>query len=166
MSRKSCYILPLLAVGFLAILVPYAIFGQETTATLNGRVTDPSGAAIPGVAVEVRNVETNQATPIKTDVLGNYAAPYLRPGTYSITAEAAGFKKFVQTGLILNVAQVATVDIKLDLGRLVKRWTSAHRRSCWKPPMPTGASSWTPPASMSCRSTAATHTCSPGWWPV
>jgi hypothetical protein len=60
---------------------------------------------------------------ILTDSAGVYTAPFLRPGSYTVTAEAAGFKKFTRTGLALGVNQVLTVDITLEVGALSEQVT-------------------------------------------
>src|SRR5258707_656533 len=96
---------------------------QEFRATMNGRVMDPSNAAVPNVAVQVKNGATNEAATAMADSQGNYTVPFLRPGTYSITVEAPGFKRFVRDGLTLNVSQVATIDIKLEVGALSEQVT-------------------------------------------
>src|SRR5687767_14193066 len=87
------------------LLIPAASYSQTALATLNGRVLDSSNAAIPNVTVEVMNVATNQALKVVTDGAGNYTAPFLNPGSYSVTVEARGFKKFIRTGLTLGVNQ-------------------------------------------------------------
>ena len=74
-----------------------ALFAQEFRATVNGRVTDPTGAAVPNAAVQVRNTGTNEAATSTTDGQGNYTVPFLRPGTYVMNVEAAGFKKFASS---------------------------------------------------------------------
>jgi hypothetical protein len=84
---------------------------------------DSSGAVAPNVTVEITNPETNQVLRILTDSAGVYTAPFLRPGSYSVTAEAAGFKKFTRTGLALGVNQVLTVDITLEVGALSEQVT-------------------------------------------
>ena len=75
---------------------------QEFRATLTGRVVDPSGAPVAGVAIQVKNAETNEVAAAATDSQGNYSAPFLRPGTYSVSAEAPGFKRATREGLVLN----------------------------------------------------------------
>ncbi len=107
----------------LLCLLAAGLFGQEFRATLNGRVTDPSGAAIPSVTVQVKNAGTNEIVSAVTDSAGNYTAPFLRPGTYSVTVEAAGFKKVTRDGLTLNVGQVATVDMALEVGAVTEQVT-------------------------------------------
>ncbi|MDQ3687397.1 MAG: carboxypeptidase regulatory-like domain-containing protein, partial [Acidobacteriota bacterium] len=88
---------------------------QEFRATVNGRVTDASGAAVPGVIITARNPQTNETATATSNEEGNYAIPFLKPGTYLITAEASGFKKTTQEQL-LEVSQTATINLQLQVG--------------------------------------------------
>ncbi len=109
--------------GSLALLIADSLLAQEFRATITGRIVDASDAAVPGAKVAVRNVETNEVTSAATDTNGNYTAPFLRPGQYSITVEASGFNKVTRSGLVLNVGQAATVNIKLEVGAVVQEVT-------------------------------------------
>ena len=100
----------------LAVILTGSLAAQSVVATITGRVTDPSGAAVPNIPVQVRNVETNQVTPAITSTEGVYTAPYLRPGPYTITAEAPGFKKLVRENINVNISQTAMVDLQLEVG--------------------------------------------------
>ncbi|HKA00904.1 MAG TPA: carboxypeptidase-like regulatory domain-containing protein [Candidatus Solibacter sp.] len=109
-----------LALGLAFLSVAAA---QEFRATLTGRITDPSGAPVVNVSVQVRNSGTNELAVAATDPQGNYAVPFLRPGTYSFSAEAAGFKRATREGLVLNVNQTATLNIQLELGAVAEQVT-------------------------------------------
>src|SRR5262249_45329260 len=109
-----------LALGLAFLSVAAA---QEFRATLTGRITDPSGAPVVNVSVQVRNSGTNELAVAATDPQGNYAVPFLRPGTYSVSAEAAGFKRATREGLVLNVNQTATLNIQLELGAVAEQVT-------------------------------------------
>lgn len=111
------------SISLLSLLLPSCAIAQTAQATLNGRVLDSSGATVPNVTIQVTNVETNQAIRAATDDTGNYSAPFLRPGLYSLTVEAAGFKKFVRTGLALGVNQVVSVDTVLEVGSQTEQVT-------------------------------------------
>ncbi|MBI3474017.1 MAG: TonB-dependent receptor, partial [Candidatus Solibacter usitatus] len=112
---KSRHLACLLAACFL--------FGQEFRAVITGHVTDQSGASVPNVTVQVKNVDTNQIAISVSDPQGNYTVPFLRPGSYSITVEAAGFKKYSREGLTLNVGQTAGINITLELGQVTEQVT-------------------------------------------
>jgi hypothetical protein len=100
----------------LGLICAGLLLSQEFRATISGRVQDPSSAAVPGVTVTVVNVDTNIKTETKTLADGTYVIPFLRPGNYSLSVEAPGFKKYVQTGIILEVAQKAGFDVPLQVG--------------------------------------------------
>jgi Carboxypeptidase regulatory-like domain/TonB dependent receptor-like, beta-barrel len=91
---------------------------QQETATITGTVRDASGAVVPGATVTVVNVETNISARTQSGEDGAYVIPSLRPGDYSVTVESTGFQKTVRTGVTLQVAQVARVDIALQPGQL------------------------------------------------
>ncbi len=93
---------------------------QESRGAILGRVTDASGALVPGTSVQVANVETGVVEPAQTNEQGNYSVPFLIPGTYKVTVEKAGFKRFVREGLVLQVADRVEVNISLELGALAE----------------------------------------------
>jgi len=89
---------------------------QVDTASLVGTIKDPTGAVINGARVTVTNVATSEQSTVTVGDNGNYVFPYLRVGTYTVSAEAAGFKKAVVTGITLNVQDRKQVDISMVLG--------------------------------------------------
>ncbi len=89
---------------------------QIDRGTISGTVTDPSGAAVQGATVTVTNLGTNQVVNLTTDSAGIYNARILQIGTYSVEATSKGFQKTLQTGIQLNVNQVAQVDLQLKVG--------------------------------------------------
>ena len=89
---------------------------QENTATVTGQVIDPSGAGVPGAAVSARNVQTGLERHTVTAETGNYTIPLLPVGTYEISAVKDGFKKDVQTSVVLQVDQRARIDFQLQVG--------------------------------------------------
>jgi hypothetical protein len=94
-----------------------SMFGQAgATGTILGTVTDSSGAILPNVKVTVTNTATNVAFRTTTSSAGDYLAPSLEPGTYSVSAEAKGFQKSVTTGFTLAVDQKVRIDLALKPG--------------------------------------------------
>ena len=91
---------------------------QTSTATVTGQVRDASGAAVPGARVSARNVQTNVEREAVTSENGDYTVPLLNVGEYQIAVEKQGFKKAVQTGLILQIDQKARVDFTLQIGQV------------------------------------------------
>ncbi len=100
----------------LAVLLCSSISAQTITATLNGTITDETGAVVLNAKVTVTAAGTGQAKTVTTDSEGRYSVPFLQPGGYSVTVEAQGFAKSIRSGLNLEVAQTATLDLKLKIG--------------------------------------------------
>ncbi|MGB6191921.1 MAG: carboxypeptidase-like regulatory domain-containing protein, partial [Terracidiphilus sp.] len=93
------------------------MFAQAgATGTILGTVSDTSGAIIPNVAVTVTNTATGQAFKTVTSSSGDYFAPALNPGTYSVSAQSKGFERSVTRGIVLNVNDKVRADISLKPG--------------------------------------------------
>jgi hypothetical protein len=92
------------------------LYGQLNAATLNGTITDPTGAAVPGATVTVLNKGTNVERVTKTNDVGNYSVPSLQPGEYAVTAVKGGFTASREPSITLQVAQIATLNIALAVG--------------------------------------------------
>src|SRR5437588_6358030 len=98
----------LLAVlAWLTLVTPAAAQMQITTGVIDGVVVDTSGAVLPGVDVELRNVDTNVIRSVVTDRDGRFAALQLQPGRYTATFKLAGFATLVQENVIVTVGQAA-----------------------------------------------------------
>src|ERR1039457_2507187 len=95
----------------------------QVTASVGGTVQDTSGAVIPGAAVTVKNLETGAARAVTTDDRGSYRALALPVGRYEITAEKAGFKRQVRTGITLVVGQDAVVNLGMEVGEVQQEVT-------------------------------------------
>jgi hypothetical protein len=95
-------------------------FAQETRASLTGRVTDSSDAVIAKSKVTATNVETNVSVSSETNESGIYDIPYLLPGSYRVSAETAGFKRFVREGVELRVSDRVNVNFVLEVGNLAE----------------------------------------------
>jgi hypothetical protein len=104
-----------LRIGALALLA-MGCFAQETRSVIAGRITDPSGSAVPGATVRVTHVDTNTTAVLQTNETGYYEANLLLPGNYRLAVEAAGFKQAVRAGLTLPVASRIDVNIQLEIG--------------------------------------------------
>src|SRR5882672_10552913 len=88
---------------FVLALTP-SVIAQDITGSISGTVTDASGAGVPGAKVTVIATDRNQVVrTASTDSSGNYTAPLLDLGTYSVTVEAKGFKKTTQKDIAVNV---------------------------------------------------------------
>jgi outer membrane receptor protein involved in Fe transport len=99
-------------------LLTSVAFGQSSIggATLNGTVTDPSGAAIAGAKVTVNNSDTGLTRTTATTEAGLYDFPDLPVGTYDLTVEKQGFSSVKRTGVRLAVGGVVTIDTPLQIG--------------------------------------------------
>src|SRR5579864_424245 len=100
----------------LVVLVSCVLYGQEFRATVTGHVLDSSGAAMPRVTVQLVNLATNETAVAVTNSQGIYSLPLLPPGSYRLTAEAPGFKKYVRDKVVLNVGDVVGIDIRMEVG--------------------------------------------------
>jgi predicted porin len=87
----------------------------QAGASLSGVVTDQTGAALPDVAVTIKNVDTGATRTIETDGGGRYQASGLTPGRFEIRAAKQGFAHETRTGLRLAVGQDATLDFEMQL---------------------------------------------------
>ena len=92
----------------------------QTQSRLTGIVTDNTGAVIVGASVVARNVATGVTYAATTNETGNYTIPFVPPGEYELTCEFTGFKKFSQSGLVLETGFSRTIDIKLDVGQITE----------------------------------------------
>ncbi len=106
----------------LAIVTPPSS-AQESRGTLQGRVVDTSGAAVPGATVDVLNIATGVVSPTTTNEQGSYRVPFLNPGNYRVTVSLSGFGKFISDKIELHVADVLTVDATLKVGALTDEVT-------------------------------------------
>lgn len=116
----------LLALAAIAA-VPALVFAQST-ATLSGTVKDPSGAALPGAQIVIRNLGTGVERSLTSDAAGQYVAPSLPPGDYSVRATATGFSAFTVQRLTLAVDAHANLDVPLSVsstGEVVQVESSA-----------------------------------------
>lgn len=109
---------PFLVLFALVALLPAAAAAQEARGTIQGRVVDTSGGAIPGATVDVANLATGVVTPTTTNEEGSYRMPFLNPGRYRVTVALEGFSKFVSNEIELHVADTLTVDATLQVGAL------------------------------------------------
>ena len=83
-----------------------------------GTVTDANQGIVPSVNVIVTNVETGVSKAVLTDDRGNYRVDFLIPGSYSIRAEAEGFKRIELTNVLVHVSSVSRADIQLAVGEI------------------------------------------------
>ena len=98
------------------LTVGIAVFAQSDRGTITGTVSDPAGAVVAAAAIEARNVATGAVYPVASSATGNYTITQLPAGNYELTVTVMGFKKFVRTGLTVEVAGTLRVDAVLEVG--------------------------------------------------
>jgi hypothetical protein len=108
-----------LATAFLVTLaLSVAAFGQTATGTIQGRVVDSSGAAVPEATVLIENQKTGVRQSTVSNSSGQFFQPYLIPGAYRVTVEKAGFDKHVTSDLMLSVQQTVALEVPLKVGEV------------------------------------------------
>uniref|UniRef100_A0A7V5CST6 Carboxypeptidase regulatory-like domain-containing protein n=1 Tax=Acidobacterium capsulatum TaxID=33075 RepID=A0A7V5CST6_9BACT len=121
----SCARLPLLLALAVLLLAGSSRAWAQAAASVQGVVTDASGAAVAGARVTVEEVNTGARRSAVTDARGEYEVPSLPVGEYRVTAARAGFAREVRTGIHLAVEQAATVNLRLRLGS-VRQQVTVH----------------------------------------
>jgi len=98
-------------------LAQSALRAQNWNSHLEGLITDPSGAVIPGAQLELKNTATGQIRQTQTDPQGFYTFPLVPVGTYDMKVAASGFATRVLHGLVLEVGQMLRIDLILHVAR-------------------------------------------------
>src|ERR1700680_1385878 len=104
-----------------ALVCLFAVFGavasaQVSTAQIQGTVQDASGLAVPGAEIKAIQTETGISRTTTTGADGGYVLPNLPIGPYQLEVTKAGFSKYVQTGIVLQVASNPIIDVPLKVG--------------------------------------------------
>ncbi len=105
----------LLSIGLLLSLA-VSEYAAEPTGTIAGNVTDPSGAALVGAKITATNLNTGLSRETTSASDGGYVFPLLPVGSYSISVQAPGFRRFEQKGIDVRADQNTTVAVKLEIG--------------------------------------------------
>src|SRR5579862_6927629 len=119
MKQRSVWFLLIVFIPLL--LVP--VYGQTTTGTISGVVTDPSGAVVAGATVTLANSETGLVRTTTTGTAGEYTAPDLSPGSYVVAIKQTGFREFVTNKVELHVSSQTVVNAQLQLGNTAEAIT-------------------------------------------
>lgn len=99
-----------------ALLLAMPVSAQNNTGSLEGTVTDPSGAAISGATVTAKNIDTALSFAANSSSAGVYSLPDLPPGNYTVTADFSGMKQYIQNGVTVSVGTTTTIDISMQIG--------------------------------------------------
>ena len=104
-----------------ALLVVNIAFGQVgATGAILGTVTDSTGAVLPNVKITVTNTATNAAFQTQSNSAGDYTAPSLNPGSYTVFAQITGFEKTITAPFILAVDQKVRINLTLTTGAVTE----------------------------------------------
>jgi len=107
---------PVLKAFLLTAMFALSAVAQAPTATMVGRILDPTRAAVPGATIKVRDIGTNQIRTTQSLETGDYTISGLQPGHYEVSVEMAGFKTARQRELELEADQTARLEFQLDVG--------------------------------------------------
>ena len=114
--RRGLALVCILCAAFL--LLPVSGWGQQVTAAITGRVIDASGAAVTDAKVTATDTERGSVWPTVTNGEGAYNLPRLVVGTYNLRVEHAGFQVATESNILLQINQIARVDITLTVGSI------------------------------------------------
>src|SRR5712692_6933679 len=117
-TRRFMFVLALMTA--LLFMACTAAFGQST-ATLQGTVTDQKGAVMPNATVVVRNQSTSIERTVQTDSTGSYQFAALPPGPYTVEVQAQGFKSATVSDLAIEVARTVVKNFQLEIGALEQK---------------------------------------------
>lgn len=120
--RNSSLLPKLSLIIFLFCLTSIPVFGQ-VSASMSGRITDPTGAAVQAATVTADNIDTGISRSALTDQSGQYQLLELPIGHYDVHAGKAGFAEEMRTGISLVVGQAATADLTLQVGQIKQQVT-------------------------------------------
>jgi hypothetical protein len=110
----------ILGLAFLILINGPAARAQVNTAELYGLVRDPSANVVPGTQIRVRNLDTGLARTAATGGDGSYSFLGLRPGRYSVSVEASGFRPTLTKEIVLNVGQKAELSFRLEVSPIME----------------------------------------------
>ena len=108
-------LLRMLLVTALIALPALGTYAQQT-GEVTGTITDASGALVAQATVTATNTATQQTRTADSNDTGSYTLPYLQPGLYDIRAEKTGFKVITNTGVNVQVGDVARIDFTMEVG--------------------------------------------------
>ncbi len=126
--KKLC-----LPVGLASFVLFAMVFSRPASAQgiqqFVGHIADSTGAAIPGANVTIHNEGTGVDLVVKSTEAGDYTAPYMKPGTYTITAALTGFKEVSKTHISLDIDQTSKMDFVLPVGNMSESVTVSSEGS-------------------------------------
>ena len=111
-----------IALASLGLLTTFSLhsYGQSIFGSLRGLVADSTGAALTGAKVTMIDESTNLSRAGVTNTVGEFSFASVNPATYTLVAEAQGFKKFERKGVIVATQQTVTLDVKMEVGNVTE----------------------------------------------
>jgi hypothetical protein len=106
---------------FLVTLASFAQFSQR--GSINGAVTEASGAIVPQASITLLDTGRNQTTATTSDASGHYQFPQLLPGTYQVSVDRSGFKKSLSSPLVVSPQSEVRCDVQLQLATVAEQVT-------------------------------------------
>src|SRR6187397_1995277 len=97
---------------FVMYLCAAVALAQDPRGTIQGRVTDPSSSPVPNAAVKITNAGTGLSASATSSDSGDYRAPYLNPGRYTVEVEASGFAKYLRQNVEVRTSEIVTLDLE------------------------------------------------------
>ena len=104
----------------LVLLLSSLAFAQRDLGTITGTVTDPSGAAVPGATITITNEGTGESATLQTSSAGDFTRPALLPGSYTVTAEAQGFRRASQQKIAVTPGGRVGVPFTMEVGQVTE----------------------------------------------
>jgi hypothetical protein len=124
---RAAYLFAAVLVATVTLGLPGSSPAQEARGTISGTVRDATQGVVPGASVTITNVAMGTSVSVTTNESGFFEAPYLIPGTYQVSVEISGFKKYVRDGLELQVSDKLELEVPLDIGQSAETITvTAH----------------------------------------
>jgi Carboxypeptidase regulatory-like domain len=112
-----------LSISLALLLSCLSLFSQGNAGRMLGSITDQTGGAISGATVTIIDTQRNVTRTLATDTAGEFSAPNLLPSTYTVRAEAKGFKTTERSGIVLEVNQDLRVDLSVQPGEQTEKIT-------------------------------------------
>jgi hypothetical protein len=122
-ARVSPLVALCLAFAVVLALMPRTVAAQAVTGTILGTVTDSTGAVVAGATVTLTHTGTGNSRTVVTDTHGEYAAPSVPTGVYTVTAELQGFRTIALSNIEVGVDQRVRIDLKLEVGTMTETVT-------------------------------------------
>src|SRR5262245_15821409 len=116
-ASKLLHALAIAVFATMVLIAPATASAQEARGTISGKVRDASDAVMPGAQVRITDVARGTTITATTNDAGLYQASYLLPGTYQITVEVNGFKKYVRGGVVVRIGDNLDIPIQLEIGQ-------------------------------------------------